>query len=588
MRALLLAVLGVLAGGPVYAQPPAPTASLDLVVSAAAERGRSLTPADFEVRASGDLLPVEQVRLVQPSGDRTPLPPIDTDAAEQKAAAAANRLVAVYIDEYHLTQDSALEAAKRAVASLLRTALGPRDLVVVLKPLDSVVAIRLSTDREGAASRVEAAEGREGDYTARSALEQNLVAGTPGRADATRRQIVLAGLSALAAHLGRFDGRKTLIVLSNGFARQDGRGRAQASVDSVIRAANIGAVAIYPVRPAAAGTGADPDAMVRLAQETTGFVVDGAAVLGRGLPRVLDDASRYYLLTVALPPGQERAGFRAVDVVVRRQGLDARVRGGIAVRASDDDVPVAPVRGLPEGLRVPRHTSLLIRTWFGFSPSGDGRTRVQVVWEPVPWRAGERGSAARPTRIMLRASTMEGQEVFTGEATASLGEVAPDPVSRSQLAFETPPARLLVQIDVLDLTGRVLDRDVRDLSVPAFEGAVALGTASVFRARTGRDLRLLADADDGVSPVAARQFSRAEHLVVRLPLAATAGTRVTARLMNAFGRPLRSLPTTDTRRGLVQVELPLAPLASATYVLEFTATADARTAIERVEFTVTP
>lgn len=588
MRPLLLAVLGVLAGGPVYAQPSTPTASLDLVVSAAAERGRGLAPADIEVRASGDLLPVQQVRLVQPSADQTPLPPIDTDADELQAAAAANRLVAVYLDEYHLTDDAALGFAKQAVASFLRTALGPRDLVVVMKPLDSVVAIRLSTDRERAAARVEAAEGRQDDYAARSALEQNLVAGTPGRVDATRRQIVLAGLSALAAHLGRFEGRKTLIVVSNGFPPQEGRGRSQSSVESVIRAANIGAVAVYPVRPAAPAPEARPDALFRFAQETTGFLLDGVAALEQGLPRLLADASRYYLLTVALSPDQARAGFRAVDVRVTRPGLDVRVRAGIAVRPAETEAPDTPVRGLPEGLRVPRHTSTLIRAWFGQSPAREGRTLVQFVWEPAPWRAGDRGGAVRPTRVMLRASTMDGVEVFAGEATASLGEVTPDGVSRSHLSFETLPARLLVQLDVLDLTGRVLDRDVRDLPVTAFEGAVALGTASVYRARTMRDLRLLAESRDGASPVAARQFSRAEHLVVRLPVASPAGPRVTARLMNAFGGQLRAVPTTTPHTGVVQVELPLASLASAAYVLEFAATSGSSTALERLEFTVTP
>ena len=594
MKALLVAVLGVIAGGRAYAQTPVQPVALDVVLDAPQARAATLAPSDFEVRAAGDVLPVQSVRLVQPAADRTPLPPIDTDAAERQTAAAADRIIAVYVDEYHLADDEAFVDARRAVAAFLRTSLGARDLVVVLKPLDSVVAIRLDTNRERAASIVEAAQARQGDYTARSAFEQNFLAGSPSQIDATRRQIVVSGLGALTAHLGQFEGRKTLIVLSNALPSRPAAVRGElprGGVDSLVRAANIGAVAVYPIRPTppTSTAGQPEDLLDALASGTTGFVIRGRDGLAGGLSRLLSDASSYYMVTIAPPTDVGAGRFRAVDIRVLRRGLAARARRGFAVREPEADRPVSAVRPIPEGLRVPRHSSTLIRPWFGQSPGTDGRTRVDVVWEPAPRRAGERLAPPIPTRLAIVVTTLDGEAVFTGESTPSTGELI-DEAGRTRVSFEAAPGRLLVRMDILDLAGRVLDRDVRDLSVTGFKEPVAFGTPAVYRARTLRDLRAFGPDGAAPSPVAARQFSRAEHLIVRMPVVSVTTPDVAVRLLNAFGGVLREVPAQPlpTHPQLFQVELPLASFASATYVLEFRAAVGAALAVDRFEFVVTP
>ena len=151
------------------------------------------------------------------------------------------------------------------------------------------------------------------------------------------------------------------------------------------------------------------------------------------------------------------------------------------------------------------------------------------------------------------------------------------------------PATLLVQMEVMDAGGRVLDRDVRDLVVTAFTAPVSFGSASVYRARSARELRGVEEGN--ASPVASRQFSRAEHLVVRIPVAgAGAAATVRARLQSRFGSRLRDLPVRDAGpdEGGVQVDLALAGLASGEYALEFEAQGERGTAVARVEFAVTP
>lgn len=598
MRPLLVAAAGVLAGCALLAQTAGEPAVLDLIVELP-RPGAALRSDEVEIREAGAVLPIEQLRLVEPSLDRSPLPPIATEADERAAAQDADRIVAVYVDEYHLTENEAFVSARRAVAGLLRTSLGPRDLVVVLKPLDSIVAIRLGTDRERAAGLVDGAQARRGEYTARTTFEQEFLAGAPSRIETTRAQIVRSGLSALAAHLGRFRGRKTLILLSDTLpdvpmpARS---GQGAAGIDPLIRTANRARVAVYPVRPSADAAQPKPDGPVSepavdgletLAAQTTGTVVAGGSGLAAGLSRLLAEASRYYELSVALPAGPPDQRFRPVDVRVRRPGVVVRARAGFATTDTEPVDRMAALRTRPEMLRVPRRTSPLIRTWFGQSRDAEGRTRVDFVWEPGVRRAGERASQPIPSRVSLSVTTLDGTPIFSGESTPS-GEAVLGAAGRTLLTFSAAPGQLLVQMDILDLAGRVLDHDARDLVVGGFPGPVSFGTAAVFRVRTRRDLRAL--EENQAAPVAARAFSRAEQLIVRIPVITGEAATVSARLVSGFGAPLRSLDVRAVAGDpqLQQVTVPLASLASAGYAVEFTARVAGTSAVGRLDFTVTP
>src|SRR3954467_17185 len=89
---------------------------------------------------------------------------------------------------------------------------------------------------------------------------------------------------------------------------------------------------------------------------------------------------------------------------------------------------------------------------------------------------------------------------------------------------------------------RGLDTDVRDLVVGAFSDPVTIGTAQVFRARSAREYREIV-ADPAAAPVAARQFSRADRLLIRVPVYASGvSPSVSARLVSRFGSALRDLP----------------------------------------------
>ena len=154
--ALIAAVAGV-------QQAPAPAFTPDTVVridiGAFDARGRfveTLTAADFELREDGAPQAIEAVRLSRagaaprPFRVVAPAPPT-TEQAEARQPGA--RLFAIYLDEYHVSAGDATARVREALTRFVDRDLGPRDLLVVMKPLDSVLAIRLTHDREAAPRR---------------------------------------------------------------------------------------------------------------------------------------------------------------------------------------------------------------------------------------------------------------------------------------------------------------------------------------------------------------------------------------------------------------------------------------------------
>src|SRR5262249_31596462 len=142
------------------------------------------------------------------------------------------------------------------------------------KPLDSVLTIELTRDRDTARAAIEGFEGRRGEYEPRNDYERNFMAGVPARIESARTQGALSASNALAVHFGRYPNRrKTLIVVSEGLGRGDRRRGMEflPTADTIKRSAQRSNVAIYAVNPADAPS--DTDALRALATETTGQIV---------------------------------------------------------------------------------------------------------------------------------------------------------------------------------------------------------------------------------------------------------------------------------------------------------------------------
>jgi VWFA-related protein len=576
---------------------------VDLV--ATDNRGRAvegLKHQDFELREDGTLRAIDEVRFVKLDADSAAAEEtlaIQSEADERTAAARLNaRLFAIFLDEYQV--DAANTArVRRALAQFVDETLNPSDLIVVMRPLDSLLTIRMTRDHVQARRAIEEFEGRKGDHTPRNASERSYIAGTPERIEQLRAQVATSALNALAIHLGslRQQGRKTLIVVSEGLPRV-GRRRgfeSLATIDSVIRSANQSNVAVYTVDPRPPGQPGQsaPDAAdaLRTLPAVTGGQFIAHADLQIGMRSIATDAGAYYLL--AYQPAQQPDGeFHDVQVSVRRPGVTVRTRSGYWASSSEDELRAAlSVRRPVPMPDPPRRISSLIKPWFGAARGADGKTRVTFIWEPAGRVPGERNRRPSASRVMLKALAADGTSLFEGPVLAA-GPLRPDSANAAEAraVFDAPPGTVRLRMSIEDQAAQAIDSDVRDLSVRDLNAPVVLGTAAFLRARTAREFRAIEEDPDAV-PVAAREFSRTERLIIRFASYAPTGVSlsVSARLLNRVGQALRDLPVQKgTASGEAdQIELALASLAVGQYFVEVTAKSPAGDVKDLVEFRIT-
>jgi VWFA-related protein len=576
---------------------------IDAVVSD--PRGRTvdnLRAEDFQILEDGAPSAVDSVRFVKVDGSYPPgeaIEPVQSSVDEKaEAAHGGTRLFAIFLDEYHVASGEGVERAREAVRRFVEQDLGPRDLVVVVKPLDSLLSIRLTRDRGSVARAIATFEGRKGQYEPRNAFEKNFIAGSPLRIEAVRTQIAASALNALATHLGSLGGaRKTILFVSEGFAAGPRRRGDEAlpTLETVIRTANRATVSIYPFNPTGTTTGsgsAERETLRALADETDGRVILGALDAAAGLTRIVNDASAYYVIAFRAAHSDADGKFHPVQVQIRQRDVQIRSQKGYWAASADDLLrarllaKAAEPRPPPE---PPRHVSPLIRPWFGVARGATGNEQVSFVWEPAGRIPGDRSRTDPPARITLTASKPDGTEVFEG-VVRSVGYGADDPGDApARVVFETAPGRLRVRMSIEDAASRVVDTDVRDLIVTPLTAPVALGTAEVIRLRNARDFRMV-EADAGAVPVAAREFSRTERLLIRLPAYAADGSPVvSAQLVSKLGSAMRDLTVVPGPvPSLYQVDLPLAGLASGGYTVEFVARSPTGEAKDSLAFRVTP
>ncbi|MGE5246515.1 MAG: VWA domain-containing protein [Betaproteobacteria bacterium] len=593
MRPLLAAALA--------AALATPAATSDRIVHvdvfATDARGRfvtGLTAADFDLRENGVLQRIDSVTLVRP-GERADASLPQAPADRQPILDGGGRAFGLLLDDFHLTPDGA-SRARELLASFAAHDLGPRDLVAVMKPLDSLLAIRATRDRDALQAALSGLQGREGDYEPRSAFERNYIAGDHARIDAARAQVTLSALNALVVHLGRLgNGRKTLLFVSEGLSAPPRRRgfEPMATLDTVLRSANRYDVAIYAIDPGA-GLEDVPPMLQRLAADTDGAAIGREADASDRLARTIADASTYYLVSYrSVQPADGM--FRGVQVGVKRKGVRVRARKGYWALFPDELLAETIAAGgaatkpaLPREFNMPWRASPLIRPWFGIARGQGNTTRVTFVWEPAPRVPGDRSRRPTPSRVQLKALAPDGTIAFDGFVNPADDAVAGRDVEEqaARAVFDVPPGPLRLHMAIEDAAAGTIDTDVREIAVRELKSPVALGTPQVFRARTAPELRTIA-ADPDAVPVASRDFNRTETVLIRCAAYAPGGSpRVTARLLSRFGQQIRALPVSAAPERALQIEIPLAPFAPGDYVVEVTASSPAGVARELVDFRV--
>src|SRR5262249_13498560 len=342
------------------------------------------TAKDFEIKEDGVVQKIEAVEPRKPEARR----------------------LAILLDEFHVeAADSA--AVREALTRFVDERLRAGDSAVVLKPLDSLPSIKLTTDRGVLRRAIATFEGRKGLYEPRTPLEAETLGSAPALVEAGRAQIVLSALRALAAQLGSESGRSAILIVTEGFIPQPQRAstmRGLPDTSMVERFANRYDVPIYAFDPRASRDENDAasSTLASLVSVTGGTLSQGPE-LEANVARAAGELDGGYTIVFTSAHGDD-GHYHPVQVTLGRREADARTRAGYvsgpspemrrALRALTSDAPAAPPRLL-------RH-SPLVQVWSGVTGMNAGSARIAVTWEPG---AGGTGTP-KPTaaRVAVKAT----------------------------------------------------------------------------------------------------------------------------------------------------------------------------------------
>jgi hypothetical protein len=158
------------------------------------------------------------------------------------------------------------------------------------------------------------------------------------------------------------------------------------------------------------------------------------------------------------------------------------------------------------------------------------------------------------------------------------------------VTFEAAPGKMQLRVSVEGNTSQVLDSEVREITVPDLTSPqTVFGTPQVFRARTVREYQQLKTDPDAV-PLATREFSRSDRVLIRVPAYGPGGTTppLSVHLLNRAGQQMSELTVSPAvTPGEHQIDLPIASLAPGEYLVEIKASGEGGEAKELLGFRVT-
>lgn len=321
------------------------------------------------------------------------------------------------------------------------------------------------------------------------------------------------------------------------------------------------------------------DTLRSLSENTDGRAIVNRNDLAAGMKQIVRDSSAYYLVgytTTSATDGK----FHEIKVKVKRPGVQVRSRKGYWAYTAEDArrALAGPKPGPPTEVTralaaiTPMTNRRYIRTWIGTDRAQDDRTRVTILWEPLPPAPGVKRDM--PRRVTVLATSPAGDIVYRGRVPSELAAPGNGGITR----FDAPPGKLDLKLTIEgDGTG-TLDSEERELVVPDLTAPeVELSTPKVWFARNAREFNALASGTPP-APTATRDFSRTDRLLVRVDAYAPGEkpATVTAQLLNQQGAKMSDVavaPPNDTVASS-SIDLPLANLAAGEYLLEITANSE--------------
>jgi VWFA-related protein len=315
-----------------------------------------------------------------------------------------------------------------------------------------------------------------------------------------------------------------------------------------------------------------------LAEATDGLAIVNSNDLARGLRRVVDDLSSYYLVGY-YSTGKLDGKFHPISVKVKRPGVNVRARRGYL--AATPATAAATARAMtanaapsvaPAEAAAARAIETAISPLAGYARDVPLRLQLAAGWKPgdtasaAMWVVGELGGAATVGDGWNDGFDATVTLTTPAEATVGSGHVTVPRGGRTFRVAVTPSQPLVPGDYVLRVGARagpasIPSREVVRLTIPASPNAVG----ALFTRRG------ISTGNKEV-PTADLRFRRSEQVRVEIPTRSS--DPVTARLLDRTGKAL-AVPVTGSVRDdgdgsrWVTAQLALAPLAPGDYVIEF-------------------
>lgn len=586
------------APAPQAPQPPTFRAGVGVVrvdVTVVDDDGRpvtDLTRGDFEVREDGEVQPIQVFERLEltgepPAGSDASLTIRSADHARQEAARDDVRILVMFVDDYHLAY-GALEdnRLRRDLVRFVQASMKPMDLFAVMGPLTPMSDLGLTRDPALLIKRINALQGRLGGFVPpRSALEAAHMQLGAGDLNRIRAQVTLSALNALAVHLGGLrDGRKSVLFVSQGPPTRAGGLDLFSDLQAIIASANRSNVVIHTLDPRQLGSARRIGAVNEsLSADTGGRRIGLINDFSKALEGVMSDASQYYMLGYE-PQRQVTDGtFHRLAVKVARRGVRVIARSGYfaprpeevytaaAAAAAASAVPSDVTLALDQLKVAERRTT--VSDWLGLGVANGSSRNMTLIYESV-----QSGASTRASAVDVEVTMPDGGK-HVRQPEASGGGLWVD-------RLVLPRGRTLLRATVRDGTGETLDTWSREVVLN--ESTPIASTPVLYRITAPAQARALREGA-AVAPSAVRRLRRTERAIVRWTLVDRESTAsVEAEITNRQGARVSRLAVSRPSPELAQVELPLAGLAQADYVLRLTQAHEASPVSATLAFAIVP
>jgi VWFA-related protein len=349
------------------------------------------------------------------------------------------------------------------------------------------------------------------------------------------------------------------------------------------------------------------EALKVAALNTDGIAVMDSNDIEKGLKRVTDDLSSYYLLGYSSTNSRLDGRFRSIKVRVKRPGIEIRARRGYKAMTQEEASASAAVASAPPPSPEADAVAKAVSSLESIRPGASFRLTVSPGWwmpagepvigqphgaEPALWILGEVDARARGGEEWARGGEAEitiatdgGTELASYAVTVAAGEtrfLTRFPRTAEDIWLDPGSYVLRVRARA---TGGVPTTDTARFDLPTAPGpgVLALGQAVYGRRSGGANAAEVFTAD--------RRFRRTERLVVQMS-AASMPDSVSAELLDRTGKVL-PLPVTgsavtkdDVR--WARAELVLAPLAPGDFIIRLTAKKGTEQATTLAPFRIVP